>query len=71
MPLILIAINLSCCLHDDEKNNLEKLEDALRDTGDTGYTRHTGYRAEGPENAQFRPKIAIFGHKWFQLPQMG
>ena len=26
---------------------------------------------EGPENAQFRPKIAIFGHKWFQLPGSG
>ena len=22
---------------------------------------------EGPENAQFGPKIAIFGHKWFQV----
>ena len=52
MPLILIAINLSCCLHDDEKNNLEKLEDALRDTGDTGYTRHTGYRADRANGAQ-------------------
>ena len=39
--MILIAINLICCLHDDEKNNLETLEDALRDTVDTGYTGHT------------------------------
>ena len=28
-------------MHDDEKNNIEKLEDAVRDTADTGYTRHT------------------------------